>query len=71
MVMGNHESYRRCLPDELALAREQALTFGINLLENDAVVIGGVRFVGATLWTDYRIFGAGSQAHAMPSVPAT
>jgi Icc-related predicted phosphoesterase len=55
MVLGNHEYYRRFVPDELALARSQAPSF--NLLEDDTVVLNGVRFVGATLWTDYRIFG--------------
>jgi Icc-related predicted phosphoesterase len=31
--------------------------YGIHLLENDEVVLGDVRFVGATLWTDYALFG--------------
>gem|GEM_PF-5889652 len=37
----------------------------MHLLENDAVVLAGVRFAGATLWTDYAIFGAGSEVHTM------
>lgn len=57
MVLGNHEYYRRFVPDELALARTQAPSFNVYLLEDDTVVLKGVRFVGATLWTDYRIFG--------------
>lgn len=63
MVLGNHEYYRRFIPTELALAREQAQAFNIHLLENDSVVLpadgdpAGVRFVGATLWTDYALFG--------------
>jgi len=65
MVMGNHEYYHRTQPHELALARGEAARFGVHLLENDAVVIGGVRFVGCTLWTDYAIFGPGSQMHTM------
>jgi Icc-related predicted phosphoesterase len=65
MVMGNHEYYHRTLPDELAVARHQAHGFAIHLLENDAIVIGGVRFAGGTLWTDYAIFGPGSQTHDM------
>ena len=40
MVMGNHEYYRRFLPDELALAREHAPSFNIHLLENDNIVLG-------------------------------
>jgi hypothetical protein len=65
MVMGNHEYYHRTLPDEFAIARHRAQEFAIHLLENDVVVIGGVRFAGGTLWTDYAIFGPGSQTHDM------
>lgn len=65
MVMGNHEYYRRFVPDELALAQKQAATFNIHLLENDNTVIGGVRFAGATLWTDYAIFGITNIAGVM------
>jgi Icc-related predicted phosphoesterase len=65
MVLGNHEYYRHFIPHELALARSHAAEFNIHLLENDAIVLGGVRFVGATLWTDYRIFGESNQAAVM------
>jgi Icc-related predicted phosphoesterase len=70
MVLGNHEYYRRFVPDELALARAQASAFNIRLLENDTMVLGGVRFVGATLWTNYRIFGNANQAAAMNACAA-
>ncbi|WP_438275829.1 metallophosphoesterase [Nitrobacter sp.] len=71
MVMGNHEYYRRFIPDELALAREQAPSFNVHVSENDSIVIGNstvvgcVRFIGATLWTDYAIFGAANVAAVM------
>jgi Icc-related predicted phosphoesterase len=70
MVLGNHEFYRRFIPDELALARSNARAFNIHVLENNTVVLGGagggdVRFVGANLWTDYRIFGEANQAAVM------
>lgn len=65
MVMGNHEYYRRFVPNELALARQLAPSFNIHLLEDDSVVIGGVRFVGCTLWTDYAIFGAANVGRVM------
>jgi predicted phosphodiesterase len=32
MVLGNHEYYRRCVPDELGAARSQAASFNIHLL---------------------------------------
>jgi predicted phosphodiesterase len=71
MVMGNHEYYRKVLPLELALARQAAADFAIDLLENSTAVIKGVkdskavRFVGATLWTNYRLHGDHNAAHAM------
>jgi Icc-related predicted phosphoesterase len=65
MVLGNHEFYRRFIPDELALARSNAGAFNIHVLENNTVVLGGVRFVGANFWTDYRIFGEANQAAVM------
>lgn len=57
MVAGNHSFYGRCHPHEIADGREAAAAYGIHLLEDDAVIIDGVRFVGTTLWTDYRVFG--------------
>ena len=68
MVLGNHEYYRRFIPNELAVARAEASAYNIYPIENDAVTLGkgaGVRFVGATLWTDYRIFGEQRQAASM------
>ncbi len=53
------------LPDELALAMALAPDFNIHFLENTTVVLSGVRFVGCTLWSDYRIFGAANQAAVM------
>ena len=65
MILGNHEYYRRCLPEELGIARAKAPAYGIHLLENDTVLIGGIRFVGCTLWTDYRLFGSANVPLAM------
>lgn len=67
MVLGNHEYYRHCLPDELAAARSAAAGFGIHLLEDEAIVIDSVRFIGATLWTDYALFGANNAGRSMRS----
>lgn len=71
MVLGNHEYYRRLVPDELALARAQAPSFNVHVLENDTVVVNGVRFAGATLWTDYRIFGDTNIGAAMNACAAS
>lgn len=70
-VAGNHEFYDaelHGLQAELhrvaAAAREQGVNVWV--LENEAYVENGVRFLGATLWTDYRLFGPGdAMADAM------
>jgi predicted phosphodiesterase len=70
-VLGNHEYYHRCIPEEVALARELAPSLNIHFLENDSIVLnlGGrgtpVRVAGCSLWTDYQVFGANNAAPAM------
>ncbi len=57
-VMGNHEFYGRRTVDRL-WREARALVAGthVHLLENEAVTIGDVRFVGASLWTDFGLNG--------------
>ncbi|WP_201860751.1 metallophosphoesterase [Microvirga soli] len=57
MVAGNHEFYRTTLREELARGLIAAVEHDVHLLENDAVVMGRVAFVGCTLWTDYGLDG--------------
>ncbi len=55
-VMGNHEYYgKRSMGDLLNKAREKVAGTHVHLLENDTVVLDGVRFIGATLWTDFSL----------------
>lgn len=49
-VAGNHEFYRYSFPERLTQLK--ALE-GVQVLDNHAIQIGEVRFIGATLWTDY------------------
>jgi Icc-related predicted phosphoesterase len=65
MVAGNHEYYGRDLVAEQHLARALAPTFAIHWLDLATVTLGGVRFIGATLWTDYDYFGHERRAHSM------
>jgi predicted phosphohydrolase len=51
-VMGNHEYYRGAVPRALEKLRAAASGSNVQVLEDEAVVIDGVRFVGCTLWTD-------------------
>lgn len=56
-VAGNHEFYHHHWNQLLVDMRLKAETLGIHFLENEAATIGGVRFLGATLWTDFDYFG--------------
>jgi hypothetical protein len=64
-VMGNHEFYRRFVGTELETAKAIGPDYNIRVLADDVAVVGGVRFAGATMWTDYRIFGVNNAAAAM------
>ena len=65
-VPGNHEFYGGSL--DAVAAELERLSAGtcIRVLDNAEVVIGHVRFLGTTLWTDFELFGGGeSRAAAM------
>lgn len=59
-VPGNHEFYGGSLDGTLAELRARCCGTNVTLLEQDAVVIDGVRFLGTTLWTDFRLDGGGA-----------
>jgi 3',5'-cyclic AMP phosphodiesterase CpdA len=64
-VAGNHEFYNRGLESERAAAPTEARIRRVTWLDDSAAVICGVRFLGATLWTDFRLFGAARQQQSM------
>jgi Icc-related predicted phosphoesterase len=65
-VAGNHEFYGLDRHAELSAGRAQAaVASNVHLLERDSVIIGGVEFIGCTLWTDYLYAGAAEQMRAM------
>jgi len=58
VVAGNHEFYSASLEEGIRDGREFAARFpNIHFLENQSVDIGEVRFIGCTLWTDFRLGG--------------
>jgi predicted phosphodiesterase len=67
-VAGNHEFYHEALPGLLDDLRAACAGTNVHLLENDRIEIGGVTFLGCSLWTDFALFGnqveAWSQAAA-------
>jgi Icc-related predicted phosphoesterase len=56
MVMGNHDLYGQDMPVARRKAPTCARELGIHLLDDSEAVVCGVRFVGGTLWTDFRLF---------------
>ena len=57
-VMGNHEFYgQRPIPELWQKARIMIENSNVHLLENQSIVIEGVRFLGTTLWTDFKVLG--------------
>lgn len=57
-VPGNHEFYGAQLPDAVAALRTQAQRADVHFLDGDQCVVGGTRFLGTTLWTDYALYGS-------------
>ncbi len=59
-IAGNHEYYGSNYQHVLRQCQEAAGE-GTLFLENASAVIGGVRFVGCTLWSDFRLYGDGDR----------
>lgn len=64
-VLGNHEFYGHHFDDLIAEARAACAGSNVQLLENDAAVIGGVRFLGCSLWTDFQLLGEARRDEAL------
>lgn len=64
LIPGNHEYHGHSIPGAVRRMREIAGGTPVHVLANDALVIGGVRFLGSTLWTDYRLY-ADAEARAL------
>ncbi|GGG46976.1 serine/threonine protein phosphatase [Pseudohongiella nitratireducens] len=56
-VLGNHEFYGKSYPGLIHKMKLLAQGSPIHVLENESIEIDGVRFHGATLWTDFELFG--------------
>lgn len=64
-VAGNHEFYGESFEHVRSELRRAAEGTSIRFLDNDVADFGGVRFLGATLWTDYRFPYGVAQATLM------
>jgi Icc-related predicted phosphoesterase len=57
-VPGNHEFYGGELQAVLGAMHKAARRFSVELLDGAEVDLGGTRFLGATLWTDFALRGS-------------
>lgn len=76
-VSGNHELYhgqREQVLCEIRREAKGASSFAaaykmdvskLHMLENDEIIIGDVRFLGCTLWTDFELFGEAEKPSAI------
>jgi len=64
-VAGNHEYYRHALPALIGELRAAAAGSPVRVLENDELVLNGVRFLGCTLWSDFLAAGSGELERSM------
>ncbi|MCH8622784.1 metallophosphoesterase [Undibacterium sp. TS12] len=65
-VHGNHEAYGKNLEDMQAdIARACKASSNVHFLDSGEFKLGDIRFVGATLWTDFCLFGEEQRYLAM------
>lgn len=63
-VAGNHEFYGGSIPGTIAELRRLSAGSNVRVLAGDEVIRDGVRFLGTTLWTDFRLFADEATRHA-------
>lgn len=64
-VPGNHEFYGTRRTETLRLLRAAGQQTGVQILDEDEIVLDAVRFLGSTLWTDFLLFGEAKKSTAM------
>jgi hypothetical protein len=63
-VPGNHEFYGGNIVGAADELKQLCAGTNIRVLDNDELIIEGVRFLGTTLWTDFMLFGEGEKRAA-------
>lgn len=58
-VPGNHEFYGGSIEGTLAELKRLCAGTNIRVLDREAALVEGIRFLGATLWTDFGVCGDG------------
>lgn len=63
-VAGNHEFYGGSLRSGAAQLEQLSRGTAVRVLDQGVQLIGNVRFLGCTLWTDFMLFGEGEKRQA-------
>jgi Icc-related predicted phosphoesterase len=69
-VAGNHEFYKQRWERLVDQCKEAAVGTNVRVLEDDSTVVTGIRIIGATLWTDFILFGDETRSEAMREAKA-
>jgi predicted phosphodiesterase len=56
-VAGNHEGYGCDVDRTVAKAKQAAEGSMVFVLQNETIQLGSITFAGATMWTDFELFG--------------
>ena len=64
-VLGNHEAYGECMESVREELTAASRSTSVRVLEREVADFGGVRFLGCTLWTDYRLRSNRTQRQLM------
>jgi len=56
-VAGNHEAYGNDIDRTVEKAKAAAVGTSVTVLNNDCANVGDTMFAGATMWTDFELFG--------------
>ena len=56
-VPGNHEYYDGEYFEVSEALKARSAGSNVRVLDNDELILDGVRFLGSTLWTDFELFG--------------
>lgn len=70
-VAGNHEFYGQHWTQHIDTMREAAAKHNIDFLEAEAIDLGGIRFLGCSLWTDFELLGADAKPAALRLAKST
>jgi predicted phosphodiesterase len=63
-VPGNHEFYGGTISGTVSTLKSLCAGTLVRVLDDEEVVLEGVRFLGSTLWTDFRLSGDGDERAA-------